>query len=139
PLSSLERTIRIGNSLVGEDFWTGRNRTSEVEERVRSFDWRVAFPEVWPDNGHGGFDIVLSNPPYVKLQNLMKVDPDVVAYLTAIRGSDSYVSAQTGNFDLYLPFIEKRTTLAGPWRAHGIHCAEPVDRQSVWQRVARSD
>ena len=114
PLSSLEHTIRIGNSLVGEDFWTGRQRTAEIEERVRAFDWRAAFPEVWPDGQEGGFDIVLGNPPYVKLQNLMKVDPDVVAYLTAERGGDTYQSARTGNFDLYLPFIEKGLRLLAP-------------------------
>lgn len=114
PLSSLEHTIRIGNSLVGEDFWAGRQKRTEAEERVRSFDWRVAFPEVWPDGREGGFDIVLGNPPYVKLQNLMKVDPDVVAYLAAARGGDTYASTQTGNFDLYLPFIEKGLRLLGP-------------------------
>jgi hypothetical protein len=114
PLSSLERTIRIGNSLVGEDFWAGRERTDPVYERVRPFDWRAAFPEVWPGGGEGGFDIVLGNPPYVKLQNLMKVDPDVVGYLTAERGRDTYQSARTGNFDLYLPFIEKGLRLLAP-------------------------
>jgi hypothetical protein len=107
PLSSLEHTIRIGNSLVSHDFWLGREKTPAAEERIRSFDWREAFPEVWPDRRTGGFDIVLGNPPYVRLQNLTKVDPDVVAYLTATRGDDTYESAQTGNFDLYLPFIEK--------------------------------
>ena len=114
PLSSLERTIRIGNSLVGKDFWAGRPRTAEVEERVRAFDWRAAFPEIWPDGEDGGFDIVLGNPPYVKLQNLMKVDPDVVNYLRASRGADTYGSAQTGNFDIYLPFIEKGLRLLRP-------------------------
>ncbi len=114
PLSSLERTIRIGNSLVGDDFWSGRQRTAEAEERVRSFDWRTAFPEVWRAGGDGGFDIVLGNPPYVKLQNLMKVDPDVVAYLAAARGDDTYRSTQTGNLDLYLPFIEKGLRLLAP-------------------------
>jgi hypothetical protein len=114
PLSSLERTIRIGNSLVGEDFWAGRQRTAQAEERVRAFDWRAAFPEVWPAGRDGGFDIVLGNPPYVKLQNLMKVDPDVIAYLAADRGEDTYQSARTGNFDLYLPFIEKGLRLLAP-------------------------
>ena len=57
---------------------------------------------------------MLGNPPYVKLQNLMKVDPDVVAYLTAERGGDTYQSARTGNFDLYLPFIEKGLRLLAP-------------------------
>jgi type I restriction-modification system DNA methylase subunit len=114
PLSSLEHTIRIGNSLVGEDFWAGRQRTAESEERIRTFDWRAAFPEVWPAGREGGFDIVLGNPPYVKLQNLMTVDPDVVAYLTAERSRDTYQSARTGNFDLYLPFIEKGLRLLTP-------------------------
>ncbi|MFT4275460.1 MAG: Eco57I restriction-modification methylase domain-containing protein [Rhodopseudomonas sp.] len=107
PLSSLEHTIRIGNSLVGEDFWIGRQRSAEAEERVRTFDWRTAFPEIWPAGDAGGFDIVLGNPPYVKLQNMTKVNPDVVAYLSAEREEDTYRSARTGNFDLYLPFIEK--------------------------------
>jgi Eco57I restriction-modification methylase len=114
PLSSLEHTIRIGNSLVGDDFWSGRQRTPQAEERVRTFNWRAAFPEVFPVGLEGGFDIVLGNPPYVKLQNLMKVDPDVAAYLSASRGDDTYNSAQTGNFDLYLPFIEKGLRLLGP-------------------------
>ena len=57
PLSSLEHTIRIGNSLVGEDFWAGRQRTVQAEERVRAFDWRTAFPEVWPAGQDGGFDM----------------------------------------------------------------------------------
>jgi type I restriction-modification system DNA methylase subunit len=114
PLSSLEHTVRIGNSLVGEDFWAGRQRTAQVDERVRTFDWRAAFPEVWPAGRNGGFDIVLGNPPYVKLQNLMQVDPDVVAYLAAERGGETYQSARTGNFDLYLPFIEKGLRLLAP-------------------------
>jgi hypothetical protein len=114
PLSSLEHTIRIGNSLVGADFWDGRQRSAQAEDRVRAFDWCTAFPEVRPDGRDGGFDIVLGNPPYVKLQNLMKVDPDVVAYLAAERGDHTYQSTRTGNFDLYLPFIEQSLRLLAP-------------------------
>src|SRR4051812_46994468 len=44
----------------------------------------------------------------------MKVDPDVVAYLAAARGDDTHASALTGNFDLYLPFIEKGLRLLAP-------------------------
>ena len=114
PLSSLDHTIRCGNSLVGHDFWTMREADAARRETVNSFDWREAFPEIWPAGTEGGFDIVLGNPPYVKLQNLMKVDPAVVAYLRANRGEDTYQSAQTGNPDLYLPFIEKGLRLLAP-------------------------
>jgi Eco57I restriction-modification methylase len=44
----------------------------------------------------------------------MKVAPEVVAYLMASRGADTYASTQTGNFDLYLPFIEKALRLLAP-------------------------
>lgn len=114
PLSSLDHTLRCGNSLVGPDFWGGRPADDAHRERINAFDWRAAFPEVWPEGQAGGFDIVLGNPPYVKLQNLHAVDPDVAAYLQANRGDDTYLSAQTGNFDLYLPFIEKGLRLLGP-------------------------
>lgn len=115
PLTSLDHTIRCGNSLVGHDFWAGRERLAERRESINSFDWREAFPEIWPEGDTGGgFDIVLGNPPYVKLQNLMKVDPEVVEYLQANRGDDTYLSAQTGNTDLYLPFIEKGLRLLAP-------------------------
>ena len=41
-----------------------------VEQRragMRTFEWRLEFPEVWDANGEfAGFDIVLGNPPYIK-------------------------------------------------------------------------
>ena len=111
PLSSLGHTLRCGNSLVGPDFWTMRERNAELEARINPFDWQEAFPEVF---AQGGFDIVLGNPPYVKLQNMTKVYPETVAYLQASRGADTYDSARTGNFDLYLPFIEKGLRLLAP-------------------------
>jgi hypothetical protein len=115
PLSSLDHTIRCGNSLVGTDFWVGRPPCDAAfQERINAFDWGEAFPEVWPDRTGGGFDIVLGNPPYVKLQNLVAVDPAYAAWLQANRGEATYESAQTGNFDLYLPFIEQGLRLLAP-------------------------
>ncbi len=99
PLSTLDDNIRCGNSLVAHDCWAMIAKSPEAEARINPFDWDEAFKFK--------FDIVLGNPPYVKLQNLMKVDPDVVAYLRKKREVGTYESAQTGNFDLYLPFIEK--------------------------------
>ncbi len=99
PLSSLDANILCGNSLVAHDCWYMIAKTPENEARINPFDWDKAFDFK--------FDIVLGNPPYVKLQNMMKVDPDVVSYLRSTREAGTYESAQTGNFDLYLPFIEK--------------------------------
>ena len=114
PLSSLNHTLRCGNSLVGPDFWTG-GRTDDpvLRERVAAFDWAAAYPELGLGAG-GGFDIVLGNPPYVKRQHLEAAAPEVAAYLMAERGDDTYRSARTANFDLYLPFFEKGLRVLGP-------------------------
>ncbi|MFZ0267719.1 Eco57I restriction-modification methylase domain-containing protein [Caulobacter sp.] len=111
PLSSLDGTILCGNSLVGPDFWNGRTPGVDHRDRINAFDWPSAFPEVFKA---GGFDIVLGNPPYVSIQTVRAVDPEVADYLQGHRGDDTYVSAQTGNFDLYLPFFEKGLRMLAP-------------------------
>jgi type I restriction-modification system DNA methylase subunit len=115
PLSSLDENIREGNSLIGSDFYKGQIDLALYDqiqnERVNAFDWEAAFPAVF---AHGGFDAVVSNPPYVKLQNFRTVHADMAMFLRDGRpqvGIKPYASTQTGNFDLYLPFIEKGITL----------------------------
>ncbi|PPD10244.1 MAG: restriction endonuclease subunit M [Methylocystis sp.] len=111
PLSSLDENIREGNSLIGSEFYKGQIDLALYDdvqkERVNAFDWETAFPEVF---ARGGFDAVVGNPPYVKLQNFRTVHADMALYLRDGRagvGTKPYASTQTGNFDLYLPFIEK--------------------------------
>lgn len=108
PLSALDTHIRDGNSLIDNSFYLKSDLIEYAEdqrERVNAFDWWKAFPEVAEQ---GGFDVVVGNPPYVKLQNFRRVHPDMAQFLREGRqGKSFYASTQTGNFDLYLPFIEK--------------------------------
>lgn len=106
PLSSLDDHIRDGNSLIGPEFYSGLAPYNDDErERINAFDWQAAFPGVF---ARGGFDCVVGNPPYVKLQNFRKVHADMAAFLSRDPGhGGAYASTQTGNFDLYLPFVEK--------------------------------
>ena len=60
-LAKLDRTIRDGNSLIDD---------AKVSERP--FDWRAAFPEILDK---GGFDIVIGNPPYVRMEHLKPIKP----------------------------------------------------------------
>lgn len=109
PLSSLGETIRCGNSLVDKRFYNKR-RLDDAEERdrINTFEWEGRFAQ-------GSFDAVIGNPPYVKLQNFTKVNPDMAAWLVAgSSGEAPYRSTGTGNFDLYLPFIEKGLSLLSP-------------------------
>jgi hypothetical protein len=113
PLSSLDASIREGNSLIDGDFYKGQIDLAiyddEEKERINAFDWWTAFPEV---KARGGFDAVVGNPPYVKLQNFRRVHADMADFLRVGRpGVKPYASTQTGNFDLYLPFIERGLAL----------------------------
>ncbi len=111
PLSSLNATVRVGNSLVGPDI----HGLSEAErERVCPFDWAAEFAAL-PMPGR--FDAVIGNPPYVKLQHFRRVYAETAAYLADAECKDEtplYRSTQTGNFDLYLPFVEKGLALLSP-------------------------
>ena len=110
PLSSLDDHIREGNSLIGPEFYDGLAPYSDDErERINAFDWQAAFPEVF---ARGGFDAVVGNPPYVKLQNFRRVHSDMTNFLQRrLTAGGHYVSTQTGSFDLYLPFIEMGISL----------------------------
>ncbi len=115
PLSSLGDNIREGNSLIGPDFFKGQINLALYDqaekERVNAFDWHATFPEVFK---RGGFDVVISNPPYVKLQNFRAAHADMADFLREGRPGvvpRPYISTRTGNFDLYLPFIEKGISL----------------------------
>ncbi len=62
----------------------------------RELDWKRQFPEVFGENG--GFDAVVGNPPYIRIQN---VPYDEKKYL-----HDNWYSARNGNVDIYYAFIE---------------------------------
>jgi hypothetical protein len=118
PLSALDTTIREGNSLINDDFFKGQINLAlydeAAKERINAFDWNDAFPEVF---ARGGFDAVVGNPPYVKLQNFRKVHADMAEFLRSGRPEvdvPGYESTQSGNFDLYLPFIEKGLSVLNP-------------------------
>jgi len=49
-----------------------------------------------------GFDVVLGNPPYVRLQTLKQKD---ARYADALK--ENYAAASKGNYDLYVVFVER--------------------------------
>ena len=63
-LPDLGANIQCGNSLIGPDYYEGKQLGLFNEEemyRINAFDWERAFPEVF---AQGGFDAVIGNPPY---------------------------------------------------------------------------
>lgn len=66
------------------------------------FLWHLYFLDVFEE---GGFDIVIGNPPYLRIQGIREIDPRL-----ADRYGMLYKSA-TGSYDLYTLFTEKSISL----------------------------
>jgi hypothetical protein len=75
----------------------------EEAYRVNVFDWHRAFPKVF---AAGGFDAVIGNPPYIRIQALQEWAPTEVEFY-----KKCYASASKGNYDIYVVFIEKAYSL----------------------------
>ena len=102
-LPNLADNIKCGNSLIGPDYFTGRLIPDLHEmKRVNPFDWKQGFPDAMKG---GGFDCVIGNPPYVRIQTL---SPNEVEYL-----SSNYQTTK-GNYDIYCPFLEKAVEILTP-------------------------
>jgi hypothetical protein len=125
-LPDLSGNIRCGNSLIGPDFYGGTFPDLLSEEdryRINVFDWATEFPGVFDtasgrpaspsgkmgDRGRtaverdrGGFDAVIGNPPYIRIQTMKEWAPlEVEFYKTA------FAAAGKGNYDIYTVFVEK--------------------------------
>ncbi len=71
--------------------------------KTKPFDWDAYFRKIVEEEG--GFDVIIGNPPYVRIQTLPK---DQVAFF-----SKNFVSA-TGNYDIYALFVERGLQLLKP-------------------------
>ncbi|MDP2673249.1 MAG: N-6 DNA methylase, partial [Nanoarchaeota archaeon] len=74
-LPNMKENIKNGNSLISDSNYD------------KAFNWNAHFPDVFR---RGGFDIVIGNPPYVRVQELKHKDIDYFKenYKTAFRRID---------------------------------------------------
>jgi len=101
-LPSLADNIRQGNSLI-----------SGTEEELKGYfgdNWRDKKPFNWEQDfkdimANDGFDIVIGNPPYVRIQTLPRDEADYYR--------EFYQSA-FGSFDIYILFLEQTIRLLKP-------------------------
>ncbi|MGL5958369.1 MAG: Eco57I restriction-modification methylase domain-containing protein, partial [Phocaeicola sp.] len=67
-----------------------------------AFEWRFEFPDLLDNEGRfTGFDLVIGNPPYLRIQGIRDTDSAFADELV-----NKYKSA-TGSFDLYALFAER--------------------------------
>ena len=105
-LPSLSKNIRCGNSLVGFDFLEQKTLI-EDKEKVNCFDWyskETGFGNII--NQKKGFNAVIGNPPYIRIQTMKEWAPREVEYFSC-----KYKTAEVGNYDIYVVFVEKAMQL----------------------------
>jgi hypothetical protein len=64
----------------------------------KAFNWENEFPSVFEN---GGFDVVIGNPPYLRIQGIKDAYPELPTYY-----EKNFPSA-TGNYDIYVLFMER--------------------------------
>jgi hypothetical protein len=94
-LTSLNNNIKCGNSLI----------ESKAVAGDKAFNWKEQFPEVF---AKGGFDVIIGNPPYVRVQGLKE------HYFELTRYYENKYQSATGNYDIYAIFMEKSFNLISP-------------------------
>lgn len=108
-LPDLEHNIILGNSVVRQDFdhivptWA-----ADIDVRLSTLplDLERALASHYPAQG---FDVIVGNPPYVRIQALSEFFPAQLDYFQSPKSG--YLSASSGSFDLYMIFIERALTL----------------------------
>jgi len=102
-LPDMSHNIKCGNSLIGTDYYTGKDLTLfgiEEQRKVNAFDWDAQFPGIFAD---GGFDCVIGNPPYVLCQPGTTDEPLLNYY--------KFYKVASYKIDLFHLFFEKAIML----------------------------
>lgn len=102
--------------MIGRDFYQAIQGTlfdREEKLRINAFDWQTEFKPIMDS---GGFDAVIGNPPYLRIQGLTENYNNQLDYY--IRRYKSAVK----RFDLYLLFVEQGFSLLNQTGFHGYIC-----------------
>lgn len=100
-LPDLSSNIKCGNSLVDYSFFDfDESAATNIQtlRSIRPFDWGTEFP-------FEGFDAIVGNPPYIRVQNLAKYIPNEYRYYKS-----SYCNSllsKTAALDKYQLFVER--------------------------------
>lgn len=114
-LPNLSNNIKCGNSLIAPNCFAGKLLPDAEElKRVNSFDWKQEFPEAMKA---GGFDCVIGNPPYIRIQKMKEWAPLEVEIYKKL-----FKAAASGNYDIYVVFIEKGLKLLNDRGMLGFIC-----------------
>lgn len=108
-LPDLDDNIQHGNSLIGNEFYKFK-KASELNhtesDSLQIFDWKNKFEQII---AKGGFDAIVGNPPYTRIQIMKQIHPLELEYYQ--NKKCNYICSKKDNFDKYFIFIERALQL----------------------------
>jgi type I restriction-modification system DNA methylase subunit len=111
-LPNLNKNIQCGNSLIDNSYFIydpSATTSEQVFNIIKPFNWKDHFPAVMKE---GGFDVIVGNPPYIRIQNMVHYSPQEIRYYQS--SASPFSCAKNNNFDKYSLFIERALTLLKP-------------------------
>lgn len=111
-LPDLRQNIKCGNSLTDSIYFKydcDALSSNELMRLINPLDWNESFHSAMRD---GGFDAIVGNPPYVRIQNMVRYSPKEIEYYKDSKSP--YTCARSYNFDKYSLFIERGISLLKP-------------------------
>ena len=104
-LPAMDKNIKNGNSLVGPEYAMYDpdvfTRPGGLQQ-IRMFDWTAEF-------GEGIFDVIIGNPPYIRVQNMVHYSPKEYGFYKDYHSG--YFTARSSLMDKYFLFIERAWSL----------------------------
>lgn len=108
-LPNLKANVKCGNSLVDSSFFKANPdalNNDRILSKVNPFDWKIEFPFLGKS---GGFDAIIGNPPYVRIQNMVKFAKEEVEFYQS--PASGYSVSKSDTIDKYYVFIERALSL----------------------------
>ena len=99
PLPDLAGNIKNGNSLISGSEAELKKYFGKEWENKKPFNWEEEYKDLFKQ---GGFDVVIGNPPYVRVDSLDIEDKNYWK---------TFLETSEGKYDLYYLFIERAVKL----------------------------
>jgi hypothetical protein len=124
-LPELAGNIKVGNSLISGGEAQLSPFFGHAWREKHPFNWEEQFPGVMAE---GGFDVVIGNPPYVRIQSIDRAEADYFR--------SSFLSAH-GSFDLSVVVMEQGLKLLKPGGRLGFITSGKFLKSTYGERLQR--
>ena len=111
-LPTLAQNVKCGNALVDNTIFEVMSNLVENDDllyRIKPFDWVTEFPFLAET---GGFDAIIGNPPYIRIQNMARYASEELLYYQM--DASGYSGTGHESFDKYYLFVQRAIRLLNP-------------------------